>query len=416
MSDNDRGMAGAATKNSAAGRPRLGFFHRRFGRWIALSQYGFPFSIGPYPTPVSRLRALARRSRGAGRRLRFFANIAMTLGWPLGAFSAALRTQSQMRARGHASHGADVLFDMYWLALRYSIPPLEYALYRFYDPARRAAMHQYVYWNDGPGFAALNRRCGADNRDVQDKDRFAEICAAHGFAHVPTLALFAGGQQVFPAGSFVQEAPVLWVKALRLSGGAGGAKWTRDGDDYCDKDGRRVTSAKLAEELRKQDCLLQPFVENHPEIARVSNGALAAVRIVTGMNEEGKAEFVTAQIGLPHGPWTTSVASIMGSIDAATGCICRAAMPDNSSVTHHPDTGVEILGLSLPFWQESLALVLRAHEKAFPRFVTLGWDVALTPEGPVLLETNSGWGAMYHQMLDGPLGDTAFSCIVGSHV
>ena len=409
-------MAGSEAGNPAADRPRQGFLYRRFGRVMALAHYDFPFALGPFPTPVSRLRALARRSRGARHRFRFFANIAMTLGWPLGAFTTALRTRAQMRARGQAPHGMGVLFDMYWLALRHSIPPLEYALYRFNVPARRAGMHGYVYWNDGPAFPALNRRCGADNRDVQDKDRFAHICAAHGFAHAPTLAVFAGGRQVFPAAPFVPEAPILWVKALRLSGGAGGAKWTRDGEGYRDKDGRWLAAAKLADELSQQDCLLQPFVENHPEIARVSNGALAAVRFVTGMNVEERAEFVTAQIGLPHGARTTSVAAILGSVDAATGRISRVAMPDNTPVTHHPDTGVAIPGLLLPFWQESVALVLRAHETAFPRFVTLGWDVALTPHGPVLLETNSGWGAMFHQMLDGPLGDTAFSRIVSSHV
>jgi hypothetical protein len=43
------------------------FFRRRFGKWLALAQYGFPFSWGPYPTPVVRFRtvALCRASRRA---------------------------------------------------------------------------------------------------------------------------------------------------------------------------------------------------------------------------------------------------------------------------------------------------------------------------------------------------------------
>ncbi len=348
--------------------------------------------------------------------MRLFASIAMTLGWPLGAFTTALRAQGQMRARSHAPHGTCVLLDMIWLALRHSIPPLEYALYGFNHPARRAGMHGYVYWNDLPGLAALNRQCGADNRDVQDKDRFAELCAAHGYPHVPTLAVFTGGRQVLPATPYLPDAPVLWVKARRLKGGAGAAKWTRDGDGYRDKDGRRVAASALMAELQRQDCILQPFVENHPAIAAVSNGALAALRIVTGMDGQGKAHFITCQIGLPHGAGATSVASLMGSVDIATGRISRAALAGNVPVTHHPDTGVEVLGLVLPFWPEGVALVMRAHETAFPRFVTLGWDVALTPDGPVLLETNSGWGALFHQMLDGPLGDTALSAILEQHV
>jgi len=33
-----------------------------------------------------------------------------------------------------------------------------------------------------------------------------------------------------------------------------------------------------------------------------------------------------------------------------------------------------------------------------------------------LLETNSGWGALFHQMLDGPLGHSAFSRLVALRV
>ena len=409
-------------RRQATGRagqgPRLGFFRRRFGKWIALSQYGFPFSVGPYPTSVARFRAVARRSRFAwhGRLFHTLANIAMTLGWPVGAFFTALKTRARMRERGQAPNGVRVLLDMYWLALRHSIPPLEYALYRFNEPARRKDIHEYVYWNDLPGLAALNARLGADNRDVQDKDRFAEICARRGFPHVPTLAVFERGRQIHPATPFTPDLPQIWTKSLRLKGGAGGAKWIRDGEAYRDSGGRRVGAAKLADEFSKQDCLVQPFVENHPDIAQVTNGALASLRIVTGLNERAEAEFIASTIGLPHGAHETSVAGILCSIERETGRVRQAAFPDGSRVECHPDTGLPCMGITLPFWHESIELVRRAHAAAFPRFPFLGWDVALTKDGPILLETNSGWGAIFHQMLDGPLGHTAFSRLVSQYV
>ena len=44
----------------ATGLSHLGFLGRvsssRFGKWIALSQYGFPFSFRPYSSPVARWR------------------------------------------------------------------------------------------------------------------------------------------------------------------------------------------------------------------------------------------------------------------------------------------------------------------------------------------------------------------------
>jgi hypothetical protein len=321
-----------------------------------------------------------------------------------------------MCERTQALVGTRVLVDMVWLALRHSIPPLEYALYRFDEAERRKTMHEYVYWNDLPGLAALSARNGADQRDVQDKDRFAQICTRHGFPHVATLAVFDGGKQTYPLTPFVPEAPALWTKSLRLKGGARAAKWIKDGDAYRSKDGRAVTAANLVEDFRRQDCIVQPFIENHPDIARVGNGALAALRIVTGINEKGEAEFVATLIGLPHGACETSVSAVLCSLDPRSGRIHHAALPDGTPVARHPDTGAPIAGIALPFWRESVDLVLRVHARAFSHFAFLGWDVALTLDGPVLLETNSGWGAISHQMLDGPLGHTAFSRLVSQYV
>ena len=256
-------------------------------------------------------------------------------------------------------------------------------------------MHEYVYWNDLPGLAILNTRLGADNRDVQDKDRFAEICATNGFPHVQSLAVFEGGRQTYPATPFVPDIPQIWTKALRLKGGAGGAKWVRDGTAYNNKVGRRVPAVSLGDEFRKQDCVVQPYLENHPDIAQVTNGALASLRIVTGLNGHAQAEFVTSCIGLPRGAHETTVAGIVCSVAPELGRIRHAAFTSGAAVTNHPDTGAPIIGINLPFWRESVDLVRRAHATAFPRFAFLGWDVALTNEGPILLETNSGWRALF---------------------
>jgi Sugar-transfer associated ATP-grasp len=386
--------------------------------WIALSQYGFPFSIGHCFSPIGRFRALARRSRFLRHDhiMRMLAACAMTLGWPFGACLAAVRSRAWMRYRKQAPNGVRVLLDMYWLALRHSIPPFEYALYRFNEAERRKSMHEYLYWNDLVGMAALNALNGADNRDVQDKHRFAQICARNGLPHVATLAVFDGGKQTFPLVPFVSDEPTLWTKSLRLKGGAGGAKWIKDGGTYRNKEGREVAAADLPEEFCKQDCLLQPFIESHPDIARVSNEALAALRIVTGMNEMGEAEFVATHIGLPYGVCETSVAAIVGSVDPENGRIRNAVLPDGAPISSHPDTGNPIAGIMLPYWRESLDLVCSAHAGAFSCFAFLGWDVALTIDGPLLLEANSGWGAIFHQMLDGPLGNTSFSRLVSHYV
>ena len=56
-------------------------------------------------------------------------------------------------------------------------------------------------------------------------------------------------------------------------------------------------------------------------------------------------------------------------------------------VAFHPDTGAKIAGFKFPYWDEMLATVI-AGAKVFDNLYTLGWDVALTEDGPVLLEAN----------------------------
>jgi len=56
--------------------------------------------------------------------------------------------------------------------------------------------------------------------------------------------------------------------------------------------------------------------------------------------------------------------------------------------TCHPDSGVRVTGRSIPDWAAIAQLLLRSHEALCPDVPLLGWDVALTPQGPMLLEVN----------------------------
>lgn len=56
----------------------------------------------------------------------------------------------------------------------------------------------------------------------------------------------------------------------------------------------------------------------------------------------------------------------------------------------HPDTHVEFAKFQIPMYQEALALACRAH-KYFYGVHSIGWDVAITPNGPMIIEGNDNW-------------------------
>lgn len=53
----------------------------------------------------------------------------------------------------------------------------------------------------------------------------------------------------------------------------------------------------------------------------------------------------------------------------------------------HPNTGAQIAGATLHRWDEVRAFAIAAH-KVFGDRVIVGWDIAVTPDGPVLVEGN----------------------------
>lgn len=56
-------------------------------------------------------------------------------------------------------------------------------------------------------------------------------------------------------------------------------------------------------------------------------------------------------------------------------------------VTQHPDTGANLLNVKIPHWSQIVDLLTGFHEQ-HPLFDFVGWDVAITPDGPVIFEGN----------------------------
>jgi hypothetical protein len=106
----------------------------------------------------------------------------------------------------------------------------------------------------------------------------------------------------------------------------------------------------------------------------------AIMRITVGQNitdnfHYGSTGNLIAAIDLESG----QLASAVGSL--------RPDWPVIAEFTHHPDTGKKIEGSVVAGWEETVTLVLRAQQ-ALPELRATGWDVGITEDGPLLVETN----------------------------
>jgi len=265
----------------------------------------------------------------------------------------------------------------------------------------------------------LQRRVNAAEREclTEDKAVFYLHCQALG---LPVPALFAVfGQQ---AGSTAQGRPLVgraaWAAYL-ADGlptpcvlkpafgyyGLGVRILDRRDGALVDQDGRSLAPAALYDELCRpgtfRKFVFQEHLAPHPELRRLSGtAALQTARIVTDV-EEGRVEVNHALLRIAvgsnvvdnlSGGKTGNFAAPLETRDGRLGDAWQVA-PDGTGlvrVTQHPGTGVPLPGFALPDWDAALALVERAALLFLP-IRCLGWDVAFTPAGPVLVEANMWW-------------------------
>ena len=240
----------------------------------------------------------------------------------------------------------------------------------------------------------LNPLGWTDHCALADKRRFAERCAATGLPHPETLAVLDGGTVSLLAG-LAGRAVV--AKPTDGEGGDG----VRLLGPVCDGD---ELKRRIAQEhgWGRSPVLFQPQVETHPALAGIALGALPTVRIVTILDEAGQPEPVSATFRCASDPAARvdnmKAGGLIAAVDLSEGRLgvaCKGYAGGDYPV--HPVTGEAIAGRVLPDWPEAKALAARAHAAAFQDYAIVGWDVALTPDGPLLIEANGKPGVLMPQ-------------------
>jgi hypothetical protein len=230
---------------------------------------------------------------------------------------------------------------------------------------------------------------------LNNKGYFAEHCAKHGIRTVELIAHLRGKP------TYVQLPDRdLFVKRATGRGGRGAERWNRVAPLTYEGPGKEcLTAEQLLERLvrrsRHRPQLIQPRLNPHPELVGVTAGALPTTRIVTCLNEQGAPEAVIALFRMSIGANETvdnmHAGGIAAQPDIATGRLSRASdLGMDASLgwhSQHPDTGEQIEGRVLPYWEEAKRLAVDAH-RAFADRVVVGWDIAILEDGPILIEGN----------------------------
>jgi len=328
----------------------------------------------------------------------------------------APRLASQVRAQTGQSFVRQ-LSDQLRLAFRQGIDPSIYYFEELYKPGALAEVDQYFLRREVKGelLARLHRLQppAAERRiNLGDKLQFLAWCARTNLPHAAPLMLIEDGQVIWQTGNLLDLDQDLFAKP-RVGRGAIGVRLYRriaafryEGDDR-----RRLTLGEIASDLIRRfgtrNVMVLPRLRNHPELAGLAGESLITIRAVTCLDEREQPELVLAYLRVltklePDWPMKKPISEYAAAIDLADGRLSAMTgdKPECLSQWHdrHPVTGVEVKGRIVPCWDAVAALAERAHRVTRDR-VLVGWDIAITPSGPLLLEGNSYPDVHYPQRI-----------------
>jgi hypothetical protein len=183
---------------------------------------------------------------------------------------------------------------------------------------------------------------------------------------------------------FVTKHKRVFLKDPENLGGYGLEKVeAKDVDDY---------DAFHARLLAQNQFLVEQFITQHAELERLAPGSVNTLRLITFF--DGTTPHILAH-AFKMGAGADLDNFGQGGIQTTVyddGLLPYGAFSkEGDKYTIHPISGVSIVGFTVPFYAEALELVKTLSQK-IPEVPYIGWDVAITPTGPIVIEGNYNSG------------------------
>lgn len=335
-----------------------------------------------------------------------------------------------LKARGKKNVVAQALevLELFW---EYRFPPYQYFKHDLYLKSFKGEVKKFMppelihRFRDSVNPSEYHRWA------IDKSAFFRKMCEAR-IPVVPTIAeIRRDGSVVGSLGEPVSFADVLAKCAgdghRRLffkpnSGGAGSGVFraVTDGAAVVVAD-QRLSFEELIRRMFGQgrflSYLVQPYIQQHSVLDAICPNSVNTVRIDTFVSGDDVMHDAAAlRIGSGKSEadnW--ALGGFVCGIDLGAGTLADYAVSKarygRRKVARHPETNFVFEGATLPFWSE-IKLMVAAGARALLPLRSLGWDVAITPDGPLVIEVNHDFDVFLLQeaiqgLRDTPLGRAA---------
>lgn len=168
-----------------------------------------------------------------------------------------------------------------------------------------------------------------------------------------------------------------------------------DGKMYIDDE--QVDLAGLQSHCSSGRYLIQEFVEQHTEMSRLHPQSVNTIRLLTVRSlKDGQIYVMPSILRIGTGDSivdNTSQGGLAVGIDLATGYLKQFGFykPDFGLKTdEHPDSHVRFSEFQIPYFEEAKRQAILLHSM-LPGLHSVGWDIAIGPDGPIFIEGNDNW-------------------------
>lgn len=167
----------------------------------------------------------------------------------------------------------------------------------------------------------------------------------------------------------------------------------KNGDDFL-VNGEKKSKTELLNILSKGNYIAQKVIKQHESIRKFGTKSVNTIRIITIRGKSGNIGTFNAFLRISADKDSLVDNRAKGGfaigIDLDRGTLFEDGMTHegfNGISREHPISKITFLDYQLPYWEEIKELVVLAHKQMYT-IQSIGWDVAITENGPILLEGN----------------------------
>ena len=301
--------------------------------------------------------------------------------------------------RFNKSH-AEIINDLLILTFYFGASPSSYLL--FY-------LHRYprTEWLDWHSVLSCPPLC-LSQKLLGNKEQCASLLRAAGNPTIETLAILRQGERLNPEQLFNGRS--LFIKPIDSNGMRGclalyydaqRSEYTLKGRSLC-REWIKITKKNeiidfILQMLRSHNLMVQPLLVNDQAISTLCHATdLVTIRIISGIYRT-QVTVVYAILEIPVDKFDDYW---LVNIDCGSGLLTGTGIIDETAETEPGYEGDDcaeyarfvnqVKGNQIPYWTAITDSVAKAHS-LFDDVVTIGWDLAITPSGPVIIEGNTNW-------------------------